>query len=278
MSTSIDQAFVKQFESEVHLAYQRMGSKLRNTIRTKDNVKGASTTFQKAGKGRMGEKARHGDVPLMNIDHSNVEVVLSDHYAGEYVDKLDELKINHDERKVATDSGAAAAGRKTDEIILTALDATANVNNVAVATTYADATKPIALMEAFGKADVPIGDGNCFHAVSWQCWGDLLQINEFSNLDFVGMDNLPFKSFVQTKEWLGFFWFPHSGLPTDANGDIKQFAYHRSAAGHAIGADIGSTWSWENAKQANLVVYSLSQGAKIIDDTAVIETLYDVTP
>jgi len=40
MSTSIDQAFVKQFESDVHLAYQRMGSKLRNTIRTKNNIKG----------------------------------------------------------------------------------------------------------------------------------------------------------------------------------------------------------------------------------------------
>jgi hypothetical protein len=50
MSVSIDQAFVKQFESEVHQAYQRMGSKLRNTIRTKNGIKGSSTTFQKVGK------------------------------------------------------------------------------------------------------------------------------------------------------------------------------------------------------------------------------------
>ena len=28
MSTSISTAFIKQFESEVHMAYQRMGSKL----------------------------------------------------------------------------------------------------------------------------------------------------------------------------------------------------------------------------------------------------------
>lgn len=34
MSTSIAQAFVKQFEREVHEAYQRMGSKLRNTVRS----------------------------------------------------------------------------------------------------------------------------------------------------------------------------------------------------------------------------------------------------
>ena len=33
MSTSIDTAFIKQFEAEVHMAYQRMGSKLSNTVR-----------------------------------------------------------------------------------------------------------------------------------------------------------------------------------------------------------------------------------------------------
>ena len=34
MANTIDTAFIRQFESEVHLAYQRMGSKLRNTVRT----------------------------------------------------------------------------------------------------------------------------------------------------------------------------------------------------------------------------------------------------
>ena len=43
MSTSIDQAFVKQFEREVHQAYQRQGSKLRPTVRVKNGVLGSST-------------------------------------------------------------------------------------------------------------------------------------------------------------------------------------------------------------------------------------------
>src|SRR3546814_9265765 len=51
LSTSIDLSFVKQFEREVHEAYQRQGSLLRATVRSKNNVKGASTTFQKIGKG-----------------------------------------------------------------------------------------------------------------------------------------------------------------------------------------------------------------------------------
>ena len=118
MSTSIDQAFIKQFEEEVHQAYQRMGSKLRNTVRVKNGVEGSSTVFQKVGKGTASTKARHGKVPVMNIDHTPIECVLEDYYAGDWVDHLDELKINIDERQVLANAGAFALGRKTDELII----------------------------------------------------------------------------------------------------------------------------------------------------------------
>jgi Phage capsid protein len=62
MSTSVELSFVKNFEAEVHLQYQQMGSKLRNTVRTKNNVVGATTTFQKVGKGTASTKARHSEV------------------------------------------------------------------------------------------------------------------------------------------------------------------------------------------------------------------------
>ncbi len=83
MSTTISNAFVKQFEREVHESYQRMGSKLRNTVRTVNNVKGSSTTFQKVGKGVATTKSTHGMVPVMNLDHTSVECTLSDYYAGD---------------------------------------------------------------------------------------------------------------------------------------------------------------------------------------------------
>lgn len=51
MSTSVEQSFVKHFQADVHLQYQQMGSKLRNTVRSKDGIIGASTTFQMVGKG-----------------------------------------------------------------------------------------------------------------------------------------------------------------------------------------------------------------------------------
>ena len=106
MSTSIELAFVKQFEREVHEAYQRMGSKLRSTVRSKSNIKGASTVFQKVGTGVAGTKARNGQIPVMNVNHEAVECILADYYAGDWIDKLDELKTSIDERAVIANAGA----------------------------------------------------------------------------------------------------------------------------------------------------------------------------
>ena len=126
MSTSITAAFTKQFEREVHEAYQRLGSKLRGLVRSKSEVQGASTVFQKVGKGTAATKARHGAVPVMNLDHTPVECTLADYYAGDWVDRLDELKTNIDERSVIANAGAYALGRKTDELIIAQLDRSAN--------------------------------------------------------------------------------------------------------------------------------------------------------
>ena len=128
MANTIDQAFIKQFETEVHLAYQRMGSKLRNTVRS-SNVTGSVARFQKIGKGAANTKARNGDVTAMELAHTNVEATMADFYAPEYIDKLDELKVNINERQAVAQSAAAALGRKTDEILITALDAGANATD-----------------------------------------------------------------------------------------------------------------------------------------------------
>ena len=122
---TIDQAFIKQFEREVHEAFQRQGSKLRNTVRTINNVKGSSAIFQKVGKGTAATKVQHGMVPVMNLDHTNVECILQDYYAGDWIDHLDELKTNIDERQVIANAGAHALGRKSDEMIITALEGAA---------------------------------------------------------------------------------------------------------------------------------------------------------
>jgi len=266
LSTTIDQAFIKQFGEEVHQAYQRMGSKLRNTVRVKNAVRGSSTVFQKVGKGSASTKARHGKVPVMNIDHTPVECQLLDFYAGDWVDHLDELKINIDERQVLANAGAFALGRKTDELIITALGQTTNM-----AGTGGDGLTKAKVLEAFemlGEMDVP-DDGQRYAAIGWKQWSDLLEIPEFANADFVGPDELPWRG-TQAKHWLGTLWLPHSGL--ELNGNVRRcFWYHRSAIGHAIGQEVLTDVTWHGDRAAHFVSNSMSQGACLIDGEGVIE-------
>jgi len=265
MSTSIDVAFVKQFEREVHESYQRMGSKLRGTVRTKNNVQGATTVFQKVGKGTASTKARHGAVPVMNLEHGTAECTLADYYAGDWVDKLDELKVNIDERSVVANAGAYALGRKTDELIISELDRS---TNFALADTDGlTRDKVLAAFEMLGTADVP-DDGQRYAIVGWKQWSQLLGITEFADSDYVGPDELPWRG-TQAKRWLGTLWIPHSGLSL-SGGVRKCHWYHKTAVGHASGADVTSDITWHGDRAAHFVNNMMSQGAALIDATGVV--------
>jgi hypothetical protein len=268
MSTSIDQAFVKQFEREVHEAYQRQGAKLRNTVRTVNNVKGATAVFQKAGKGTATTKSTHGMVPVMNVDHSSVECNLEDYYAGDWVDKLDELKINHDERMVVANAGAYALGRKTDDLIINALN-NASTNTVSVNSSGLTKDKIYKGFEHLGEGDIP-DDGERYAIIGWAQWTDLLDIKEFANADYIGTENLPFGGITQAKQWMGTTWIPHSGLPLNGS-DRTCFWFHKTAVGHASGSDVTSDITWHGDRAAHFVNNMMSQGACLIDDLGVVK-------
>lgn len=265
MSTTIPQAFVKQFEAEVFQAYQRMGSKLRGTVRTKSGVIGSSTVFQKVGKGVASTKSRHGNVPVMNLDHSAIEVTLADYYAGDWVDKLDELKVNIDERQVIANAGAYALGRKTDDMIISSLAATTNI--IPASATGLTLGKIQSALEQLGAAEVP-DDGERYAVVGWRQWSDLLGLKEFASADYVGKDELPFQS-TQAKRWLGTLWIPHAGLPLNTT-TRSCFWYHKSAIGHAVGSDVQTDISWHGDKAAHFVNNMMSQGVGLIEGTGVI--------
>jgi len=260
---SIDVAFTKQFESEVHLAYQRMGSKLLNTVRRKTNVVGKSTTFQKIGKGTAGTKTRGGQVPILNLIHTNVECTLKDRYGGEFIDKLDELKIEHDERGAVTASIAGALGRASDADIVAIGD---SFNEETTATGVLTQPKVEEAYEFFGDNDVP-DDGQRFLAVAPQGWTDLMGLTPFASLDFVPEGDLPFPRVgFSAKNWFSFNVFAFSGL-TLTGGTVRQnLAYHKTAIGHASGQDVQMDITWQGKEQSHLAVGSMSMQACLIDD------------
>lgn len=272
MSVSIDKVFVKQFEADVHLAYQQMGTKLRSTVRSKSGVVGATTTFQKVGRGTASTKSRHGIVPVMNLNHEPVECALMDYYAGDWVDALDELKTNVDERRVVASAGAYALGRKTDELIINAMSkATAEVGNYS-----AGLSKSVILsaLEVLNTNDVP-DDGRRFAVVGVHQWNELLSMDEFVSADYVS--DTPLANGAEARKWLGITWVLHNGLPlTGTNRDC--FIYHASSIGHACGQEVKTDISWHGERAAHFISNSMSQGAVMIDASGIVRVKCSETP
>ena len=266
MANTIDQAFIKQFETEVHLAYQRMGSKIRNTVRT-SNVTGSTARFQKIGTGAASTKSRNGNVTAMELAHTYAEVTMADYYAAEYIDKLDELKININERQAVAQSAAAALGRKTDELLTTAMDAGANATQIADVSGALDKADLLTLFQTFGTADIP-EDGQRYIAMSPAGFADLFNITEFASSDYVGPQNLPFAGGMTMKEFLGFKIYSTSAV---AGG--KNFAYHTSAVGLGVNADVSTEINYVAEKVSHLATSMMSMGAVVINSNGVYEVL-----
>lgn len=287
MSTSIDQAFIKDYNSDVHAVFQRRGGILRASVRIKDNVVGSSTTFQKVGKGVATTKARHGVITPMNQAHTPVECTLSDFYAGDWVDRLDEAKTNIDERNVIAQGGAWALGRKVDNQIITALATTSQTAVSWVVTSKAAIRNSlIAMAEALDALDVP-NDGMRYGALTTHSWAYAMTVTEFASSDFVGPDGRPYVEgapILKFKNFLGILWCVHTDLPGKAGNTATVLAWHKTAAGYATGAHAGNVAgngpvsadiTWHGDRAAHFVNHMMSGGACLIDDTGVIKGTVD---
>ena len=268
MASSINNAFITQFEAEVHMAYQRMGSKLKNLVRTVNGVNGSTVKFQKVAKGSANTKARHAELVAMDLAHSNVSATLTDYYAADYVDKLDELKVNIDERQVVAQSAAYALGRKTDQVLIDVLDASTSiaVNVNSDSSEAMTLIKAKNMMEVFNGNDVP-DDGQRYWVVGPRQWSDLLSIDQFSRVEYVGPNELPFPGGMTAKRWMGFLFFVHSGLSLSGD-DRKTLAFHKSAIGCGIGSDVRTEVNYIPEKVSHLITSMISLGAVEIDGDA----------
>ena len=266
MANTIDTAFIKQFETEVHMAYQRMGSKLRNTVRTA-NVTGSTVRFQKIGTAEATTKSRNGNVTPMELAHTNVEATMADFYAAEYIDKLDELKININERQAVAQSAAAALGRKTDSLLITAMDSGANSTQIHDTSSAVEKADLLSVFETFGTANIP-EDGQRYIAMHPKGFADLFLITEFASSDFVGDQNLPYAGGMTMKEFLGFKIFSTSAVAAG-----KSMCYHTTAVGLGINSEVQTEVNYVAEKVSHLATSMMSMGAVVIDDNGIYELL-----
>jgi hypothetical protein len=266
MANTIDQSFITDFDSDVHVAYQQFGSKFRNTVRLKQLNPGQIARFATLGRGIATDKARNGDVVPMNPAHSYKDVTSTDKYAPEYLDSLDEIKNNIEERQLYARAGAGALGREVDLRITTVMEATTH-NVIANDGAGLSKSKLLTAISYLNAHDVP-DDGDRWGALSAQGWEEFINIAQVSSRDYV--TDLNWTRGTQVVNWRGIRWFFHSNLPL-AGVVRSNFLYHRTAVGLAENKVITSEINYVPQKVAWLINSMMSCGAVLIDGEGIVK-------
>lgn len=272
MANDIDDAFVTLYDSEIKLAYQRMGPQLRGTVRSSNEVVGSSVVFQKMGKGAANTKGRNSDVTPMNPTHATATATIADYYAPEYIDKLDLLKVRHDERRAVQETSVAAIGRQDDSLLITILEAATTNQSTARALTALGSTATAAVVAGIfsdhisqlGRRDVPLQDGNLFSAVSMQVWDRMLTLDQFARSEYVGATPLAALPWA-ARRWMGCEWRTHTGLTLSGTTARFILTWHKNAVGKGVGLEIGTEISYVPQKVAFLINSMTSVGYVTID-------------
>ena len=274
MSKFLPDAAIASFDSDVKLAYQT-GSKIRRTVRVKNNVVGSTHRFPKMGKGVATQRTSQAEVQLMNITHTNATATLTDWNAPELTDLFDDLKNNFSELQELAETAAQAMGRRQDQLVLDALDAGSTTLTVAKsvgATTALDTAKIRRTKFELDNQGVP-GNDRTF-LMSARGLDQLLGDTEANSFDRNVIKAL-FDGEIM--HWVGFGFImietrSEGGLPIDGTPDRTNYGYHRTSVGLAVGKDMASSVDWIPLRTSWLSNVLFSAGAVAIDALGIVET------
>lgn len=272
MAVGISNAFVQLFDAEVKQAYQSSRA-LAGLTRERTNVEGNQVKFPKIGKGTATVRVPQTDVTPLNVTYSQVTATMSDYIAAEYSDIFSQQKVNFDERRELVQVVGNAIGRRMDQLVIDALNASGTSLTVATsiggAGTNMNIEKLIEAKKLLDANNVP-SEGRCMIIHANNLAG-MLGETEITSSDFATV-----KALVsgEVDTFMGFKFVTlgdrdEGGLPLPSTRTC--FAFHRDAIGMGIGMNQKSEINYVPEKTSFLVSSMFSAGAVAIDDEGIVK-------
>ena len=274
MSISLSNAFVTLFDAEVKQAYQGKAM-LVPAVRQRRGVEGSTVKFPKVGKGVATIRVPQSDVTPLNVGFSSVTLTLADYNAAEYSDIFSQAKVNFDERQELVQVVAGAMGRRQDQMILDALNASSTsltvANSIGGSTTNMNIAKLREAKRLMDKNNVPPDGRNII--IHGNGLANLLSETSVTSSDFNSV-----KALVQGEinTYLGFTFHvlgdrSEGGLPIDGSLDRTCYAFHKDAIGYGEGIAMRTEINYIAEKTSWLVNEVFSAGAVAIDDEGIVK-------
>ncbi len=276
MSINLSAVAVTEFDSMVKHAYANAGL-LKNAVTLRNNVVGDTYKFRRMGKGLANQKASSADVTPMNVGHEFKTATLANWNAPEFTDIFDAQDVNFDEKQELASTIAGALGRRCDQLVIDAMDASTPLTTAVPAggTNLTIAKVSDAQVEL---RDQGVPNSELFAVIEAQGLGGLLGDEKATSGDYQAIKALV-SGEVNTLCGFNFIVIEtrSEGGLTVASDIVDSYFFQRPAVGLAIGIDMKTEINYVPQKTAWLTNGMLKAGAVVRDLGGLVKVQYDKT-
>jgi Tfp pilus assembly protein PilV len=276
MSINLSAVAVTEFDSMVKHAYANMGL-LKNAVTLRNNVVGDTYKFRRMGKGLANQKASSADVVAMNVAHEFKTATLANWNAPEFTDIFDAQDVNFDEKQELASTIAGALGRRCDQLVIDAMDASTPLTTAVPAggTNLTIAKVNSAQVEL---RDQGVPNTELFAVIEAGGLGGLLADEKATSSDYQAV-----KALVsgEINTLVGFQFIiletrTEGGL-TEAANVVDSWFFQRPSVGLAIGIDMKTEINYVPEKTSWLTNGMLKAGSVVRDEGGLVKVQYDKT-
>ncbi len=280
MSKNLSAVAVTEFDSMVKHAYQGMGL-LKGAVTQRNNVVGDTYKFRRMGKGLANQKSTSDLVTPMDVAHEFKTATLSNWHAPESTDMFDAQDVNFDEKQELANTIAGALGRRTDQLVIDAMDASTPLTTT-IGTNVGGNASNLNMAKVI-KAQVELRDqgvpnSELFAAVNALGLGGLLNDEKATSSDYQAIKALV-NGDVDTLAGFKFVILEsrvEGGLTVAANV-VDSYFFQRPAVGLALGIDMKTEIDWVAERTSWLCNGMLKAGSVVRDEGGLVKVQYTQT-
>ena len=270
MSTSLTAVQQIEFDALVKAEYQSLGFLLRDTVRVRRDVIGATVSFRKVNQIQAVPTGYLQTVVIQDPGYSQYQAIMQKYTAPTAVDSVQDLTVNFDAKMENAMLVANALGRRSDQIIINSLAVSpgSTITDGGTNMTYSKYTQAI---QFFDNNAVPLPER--FAAMSASNFQSLLQADQFVST-FYTQNRVLDKGFVRDYLGVNLIVIPEmneGGLPFASSNIRETFFWHKQSTGMGIGHDFRTEINYLPRETSWLVNGIFSAGAITIDNLGIIQ-------
>jgi hypothetical protein len=273
LSLSLTAVQQQEFDALVKIQYQSRGFILRDTVRIRTDVIGATCQFRKMGQVYANQIGYQDTTPIQDPGFTAHTATLLKYAAGTGVDEIQDLTVNFDSKRELAMAVALAVGRRSDQIVIDSMGGNASTT-IAAGGTNMSYAKLRNVVQLFEQDAVPLSERFCAmsgnglralladdHIVSrFYTSNDAAVDGTLNYKDILGVNVRIIPNMNETSTFAA-----NGGLPLAA-GIRTNYAWHKMAIGMAIGQDMRTEVNYLPRETTWFVNGLFFAGAVVVDN------------